>query len=123
MRPTVNHLPPALNMPTPLVVELDGDYQADELDELLSDLALELAFAGDPQRVVVDVRRAGRLPEGADLELMGFLVEYGIHIERIAVVTADPSVEQRTAFLAMRSRRAIRLFREFDEALEWSMNP
>lgn len=123
MRPPMNPLHAALNIPTPLVVELAGDYPRDRFDEALSDLALELEFAGEPQRLVVDLRAAGRLPVEADLELMSFLVEYALHLDRIAVVTHDPMVEQRTAFLAMRAGRAIRLFREFDEALSWSMNP
>jgi len=113
----------ALNMPTPLVVELDGDYDADQLDALLEDVALELRFAGDPQRVVVDTRGAGRLPHGADIELMAFLLEHASRLERLAVVTDAPSAETRTAFLAMRSRREIRVFRNFDEALGWAMNP
>ena len=113
----------ALETPTPMVVEVQGDYDQDRLGELLADLALELEFAGEPQRVVVDLRDVGRLPPSFDVDLMVFLLEHAGRMERIAVVTVDPHASERAALLSLQSRRELRRFDDFDDALRWSMNP
>lgn len=112
-----------LHTPTPLVIELVGDHDESSLADFLEDVALELRFAGDPQRVVVDLRLAGRLPPGADLALLAFLVEHTYRLERLAVVTHDEGASHRAASLALQSRREIRIFEQMDDALRWAMNP
>ena len=104
----------------PLLIESPDEGGTPRLGELLEDLALELAFAGAPQRVVLDLRRLGALAEDTELTLVAFLAEHAHRMVRLALVTADPGVVGALASLVLRSRRGVRIFARSEPALDWA---